>query len=293
LALGLKIPQVNMGYRCNMTCKHCHVSGGPARTEVMDKKTVETVLGVLRDNPIETLDITGGAPELNPSFRTLVAGARHAGRHVIVRTNLTIFLEEGMGDLPEYYRDQNVELIASLPYYLEDGVDRVRGSGVFRKSISALQKLNSLGYGSEASGPPLSLVFNPQGIFLPPPQSSLEAEYRRELKDQFGISFTHLYTFANMPIGRFRDFLAKTGHLEKYLARLSGAFNPRTLEGIMCRHLISVGWDGTLYDCDFNRLPESRRPRSPHINEFDYGAVPEEDRRGRPLFGCTARQDRR
>jgi radical SAM/Cys-rich protein len=292
-ALDLKILQVNLGYRCNMACKHCHVSGGPARTEVMDAHTAEQVLRVLVDNPFDTLDLTGGAPELNASFHMLVTGARNAGKHVIARTNLTIFFEEGMEDLPGFYRDRNVELIASLPYYLEDGVDRVRGSGAFKKSIEALRKLNSLGYGIESSRPSLSLVYNPQGVFLPPAQCSLEAEYRRELKTQFGISFTHLYTFANMPIGRFRDFLVRTGNLEKYAVKLSGAFNPLTLDGIMCRHLINVGWDGTLYDCDFNQIAGvSTAPDVPrHIDHFDYAAL---SRRriavDEHCYGCTAGQ---
>ena len=292
-ALDINILQVNLGYRCNMACKHCHVSAGPSRTEVMDRKTAEKVLRVLLDNPFETLDLTGGAPELNPSFRMLVAGARNAGKHVIARTNLTIIFEEGMADLPEFYRDSDVELIASLPYYLEDGVDRVRGIGAFGKSITALQTLNALGYGKESSGPSLSLVYNPQGMFLAPAQCTLEAEYKRELKDRFGVSFTRLYTFANMPIGRFREFLIKTGNLDKYLEKLSTAFNPATLDGIMCRHLVNVGWDGTLFDCDFNQVlghkTVSDVPR--HINNFDFAALA-----GRAIavddhcFGCTAGQ---
>jgi len=292
-ALDINILQVNLGYRCNMACKHCHVSAGPSRTEVMGRKTAEKVLRVLLDNPFETLDLTGGAPELNPSFRMLVAGARNAGKHVIARTNLTIIFEEGMEDLPEFYRDSDVELIASLPYYLEEGVDRVRGSGAFGKSIKALQTLNALGYGKESSGPSLSLVYNPQGMFLAPAQCALEGEYKRELKDRFGVSFTRLYTFTNMPIGRFREFLVRTGNLVKYLEKLSAAFNPATLDGIMCRHLVNVGWDGTLFDCDFNQVlghkTASDVPR--HIDDFDFAALA-----GRAIavddhcFGCTAGQ---
>jgi radical SAM/Cys-rich protein len=292
-ALDIKILQVNLGYRCNMTCKHCHVSGGPARTEVMDAETAGRVLRVFLDNPIDALDITGGAPELNPNFRMLVTEANKAGRRVIVRTNLTIFSEEGMGDLAEFYRDRNVELIASLPYYLEDGVDRVRGGGAFRKSVEVLRKLNSLGYGDGPSGLSLCLVYNPQGMFLAPAQCVLEAEYKRELKNRFGISFTRLYTFTNMPVGRFKDFLARTGNLDKYLGQLSSAFNPSNLDGIMCRHLVNVGWNGNLYDCDFNQaLGLSTTPDAPrHISGFDYAALSHrtiavDDH----CYGCTAGQ---
>jgi radical SAM/Cys-rich protein len=292
-ALDLKILQVNLGYRCNMACKHCHVSAGPARTEAMSATTAEKVLRVFLENPFETLDLTGGAPELNQSFAMLVTGARDAGKHVIARTNLTIFLEQGMEYLPRFYRDRDVELIASLPYYLEDGVDRVRGGGTFRKSIEALQTLNALGYGRESAGPPLSLVYNPQGMFLAPAQCALEAEYKRELKDRFNVSFTRLYTFTNMPIGRFRDFLVRTGNWEKYLNKLFAAFNPATLDGIMCRQLINVGWDGSLFDCDFNQVlgqkTASGVPR--HIDRFDYASLA-----GRSIavddhcYGCTAGQ---
>lgn len=291
-ATDLKILQVNLGYRCNMTCTHCHVAGGPERTEVMDKGTVEQVLRVFLDNPFESLDITGGAPELNPYFRTLVSEACKAGRHVMVRTNLTIFFEEGMRDIPEFYRDQRVEVIASLPYYLEEGVDRVRGGGAFKKSIDALKRLNSLGYGGEPSGLPLSLVYNPQGAFLAPVQGTLEVEYKRELKDRFGIFFTP-FTFTNMPLGRFRDFLTRTGNFDHYVKKLSDAFNPANLDGIMCRQMVSVGWDGGIYDCDFNQiLTLAVAPNVPrHINDFDFNvlanrAISVDDH----CFGCTAGQ---
>jgi radical SAM/Cys-rich protein len=292
-AKDLKILQVNLGYQCNMVCKHCHVSGGPERTEAMDHKTAKQVLNVLLNNDLKTLDITGGAPELNPSFRMLVTEARKSGRLVIVRTNLTIFFEEGMADLHEFYRDQQVELVASLPYYLEDSVDRVRGNGTFRKSIQALQRLNSLGYGRESSGLLLSLVYNPQGVYLAPDQHTLESEYKRELQDQFGISFAHLYTFVNMPIGRFKEFLVRNATLGKYKEKLAAAFNPLTLDGIMCRHLVNVGWDGRLYDCDFNQVlgiaSSSDAPR--HISHYEHGTLSKrrimvDDH----CYGCTAGQ---
>ena len=285
--------QVNIGYQCNLTCKHCHIAAGPLRTERMDKYTVDEVLQVLSGRPINILDITGGAPELNPHFRYLVREARNLGRHVIVRTNLAIFYEEGNADLPEFYRDYDVELVASLPYYLEDNVDRVRGSGTFKKCIGALQKLNSLGYGNGAGGKNLSLVFNPQGAFLPPAQRILEEEYKKELQSRFNVSFNRLYTFTNMPIGRFKDFLVRTGSLEKYMDKLACAFNPETLDIIMCRHLISVRWDGALFDCDFNQvlgLPvDSGAPA--HIRDFDHGRlVTRLIEVGDHCFGCSAGQ---
>jgi radical SAM/Cys-rich protein len=292
-ALQSKILQVNLGYRCNMSCKHCHVAGGIMRHEAMDRDTAERVLHVLIGNPFEILDLTGGAPELNPSFRWLVAEARKAGRHVIARTNLTIFYEQGMEYLPEFYLDHNVELIASLPYYLEDAVDRVRGSGTFTKSIGSLRKLNSLGYGKESTGLIINLVYNPQGMFLAPSQCTLETEYKKELEDRFGVVFNRLYTFTNMPIGRFKDFLVRTNSLNKYLEKLESAFNPATLDGIMCRYLVNVGWDGKLYDCDFNQVlglsTSSGVPR--HINEFDFQALAERTIAVHDhCYGCTAGQ---
>lgn len=292
-ALELTTLQVNVGYQCNLACKHCHVAAGPARTEIMDKDTIDAVLRALSGSPLSILDITGGAPELNPSFRYLVKEARSLGRRVIVRTNLSIFCEEGMANLPEFCHDYDVELVASLPCYLEDNVDRVRGIGTFKKCIAALRKLNSLGYGNVTGGKNLSLVYNPQGAFLPPAQDTLEEEYKKELKSRFNISFNRLYTFTNMPIGRFKDFLDRTGSLEKYMDKLTCAFNPKTLDTIMCRHLISVGWDGALFDCDFNQvlgLPvDSCAPA--HIRDFDYARLATRliDVRDH-CFGCTAGQ---
>lgn len=292
-ALEVTTLQVNVGYQCNLACKHCHVAAGPARTEIMDKDTMDAVLRALSGSPLSILDITGGAPELNPSFRYLVKEARSLGRRVIVRTNLSIFCEEGMANLPEFYYDYDVELVASLPCYLEDNVDRVRGIGTFKKCIAALRKLNSLGYGNGTGGKNLSLVYNPQGAFLPPAQDTLEEEYKKELKSRFNISFNRLYTFTNMPIGRFKDFLDRTGSLEKYMDKLTCAFNPKTLDTIMCRHLISVGWDGALFDCDFNQilgLPvDSGAPA--HIRDFDYARLATRliDVRDH-CFGCTAGQ---
>lgn len=245
--------QVNVGYRCNLACKHCHVEGGPDRTEVMSSETIDAVLAAMHSGRMQTLDITGGAPELNPHFPLLAEEALNAGCRVIVRTNLAICFEEGMEDLFAWYERTPVEIVASLPSCRPEQVDRVRGSGIFEKSIAALRKLNCLGYGGD-NGRRLHLVFNPSGAFFPPEQLSLEAEYKKELFTNFGVSFNRLFTFVNMPIGRFRQFLARTGNLDKYMTELADAFNPETLCGLMCRHQISVGWDGRLYDCDFNQL---------------------------------------
>ena len=270
---GVETLQVNVGYQCNQACSHCHIEAGPARNESMTRETADLVLRVLAENPVGTMDITGGEPELNPNFRHLVTGARSLGRRVIVRTNLSILSVAGMEDLPEFYRDNDVELVASMPCYLEENVDRARGSGTFRKCISALRRLNSLGYGRDENRP-LHLVYNPAGPFLPPPQASLEQDYKRELGSRYGISFHKLYTFTNMPIGRFRDQLSRTGELERYTTMLACSFNPQTLDRLMCRKLISVGWDGNLSDCDFNqvlRLPV--RTAQAHIRQFDHAAL--------------------
>jgi radical SAM/Cys-rich protein len=220
----------------------------------MGKETAEAILRVLSNGDIGILDITGGAPELNPHFRDLVTTARKMGIRVFARTNLTVFFEEGMRDLPEFYRDNTVELIASLPCYSEQNVDSVRGKGAFRKSIDALRTLNRLGYGDGVSGLKLHLVYNPGGAFLAPSQKKLEEDYKKQLFSMFGISFDRLYTYANMPLGRFRDHLIRTNGLAPYMKKLEDAFNPSNLDGLMCRHLISVGWDGRLYDCDFNQI---------------------------------------
>jgi radical SAM/Cys-rich protein len=291
--LDLKVLQVNTGYRCNLACKHCHISGSPARREVMNAKIAEKVIRVVTENPFETLDITGGAPELNPTLRTIITETKKAEKSVTVRTNLTIFFEQGLEFYPEWYRKQSVDLIASLPYYLEDSVDRIRGIGTYKKSIEALKILNGLGYGIDSTGPSLSLVYNPQGMFLAPSQCSLETEYRRELKERFGISFTRLYTLTNMPIGRFREYLVRTGNFDKYMDKLAAAFNPVTLSGIMCRHLVSVGWDGALYDCDFNQvLGCATTVGAPkNIDDFDYAALANRSISvGDHCYGCTAGQ---
>jgi radical SAM/Cys-rich protein len=293
VACSIEVLQVNLGYKCNMSCKHCHVAAGPSRDEEMDIRTVKEVLAALRRSRIAVLDITGGAPELNPHFRFLVTEAKKAEAHVICRTNLTIFFEEGMADLPEFFSDNSLEVIASLPYYLESDVDRVRGKETFQKSIRAIAKLNGLGYGKGLPEKKLNLVYNPPGAFLPPSQCSLETEYRKELGARFGISFDKLYTFTNMPAGRFRDFLDRTNTLGKYIEKLSSAFNPRTLDGLMCRRLISVGWDGVLYDCDFNQSGGLNISRNcpQQIRDFDYERLANREiMTADHCYGCTAGQ---
>jgi radical SAM/Cys-rich protein len=283
--------QTNVGKLCNQACKHCHVDASPSRTEIMTRETAEQVIEAVRNFRIPTVDITGGAPELNPSFRYLVRETRALGAHVIVRHNLTVMFEPAQDDLPEFFRDMSVEVVSSLPYFLEEQTDAQRGHGVFKKSIIALRRLNAVGYGIENSGQVLNLVYNPVGAFLPPPQKSIEADFKRELMTRYGISFNQLFTITNMPIKRFLDYLRRTGNEERYMRKLVEAFNPVTVDGLMCRNLVSVDWTGRLYDCDFNQMLElGVAPELPQtIVDFD----PEKFARRRIMtgshcFGCTA-----
>lgn len=247
--------QVNVGRLCNMACHHCHVEAGPKRKEIMPRAVAERVIDLLATNlGIRTLDLTGGAPELNPHFRWMVREARRLDRHVIDRCNLTVLFEQGQEDLGEVLVSHRVHVVASLPCYLQGNVDRQRGGGTFAKSIRALRQLNALGYGEDGSDLQLDLVYNPVGAFLPPPQSSLEARYRDELQVRFGVAFNRLLTITNMPIKRFAGLLERTGQFEAYMSLLVNHFNPATLPGLMCRSLVSVAWDGALYDCDFNQM---------------------------------------
>lgn len=243
--------QLNVGLRCNLACRHCHVESSPTRTEEMSWETMELVLHAAQLAQARTIDITGGAPEMNPSFRRLVVEARRRGHEVMVRTNLTIALEPGYEDLPRFFRGERVHLVASLPCYLEANVDRQRGRRVYVESVEVLRRLNHEGFGIEPELP-LDLVFNPGGASLPPPQAQLEEDYRRELARLFGLRFTRLHALANMPIGRFQRDLEKAGQGEAYLGMLRAAFNPATIEPLMCRHQVHVGHDGALHDCDFN-----------------------------------------
>lgn len=283
--------QINVGKLCNQACRHCHVDAGPHRTERMGRKVADRIIELLaKTSGLECLDITGGAPELNPNFRYLVREARALGRAVIDRSNLTVFFVEGQADLPEFLASQEVEITASLPCYLEQNVDRQRGAGVFQRSIEALRRLNALGYGRDPALA-LNLVYNPLGPVLPPPQANLERDYKRELAARYGLVFNRLYTITNMPIARFLHDLRASGREGEYLQTLQSNFNPAAVEGLMCRTLLSVGWDGRLYDCDFNQmldLPLSD-PRAPHIRQFDYVMLRQRGiRTAAHCFGCTA-----
>ena len=249
----LETLQVNLGYRCNQSCVHCHVNAGPNRKEMMDRATLELIPEVVKSRAVRTLDLTGGAPELHEGFRWLVGEATHLGVHVIDRCNLTILFEPGQEDLAEFLARNRVEIVASLPCYSAENVDRQRGEGVFDKSIAALQQLNALGYGREGSGLVLNLVYNPQGPVLPPGQVELEADYKRELLDHFGIVFNGLFVLANMPIQRFGSMLVSKRRFDAYMRLLKENYAAGNLENVMCRNLVSVDWRGHLYDCDFNQ----------------------------------------
>jgi radical SAM/Cys-rich protein len=251
---ALRTLQVNLGYRCNQTCQHCHVNAGPNRTEALDADNAELIVQLLRRGNIETLDLTGGAPELNPHFRDLVRKARAAGVRVIDRCNLSILFEAGQQDLADFLAAQRVDVTASLPCYTEDNVDAQRGDGVFEKSIQALQWLNRLGYGDPDSGLVLDLVYNPLGPHLPPPQQQLEQDYKRLLGERYGIVFNRLLTIANMPIQRFGSMLVSKGRFDDYMALLRSSHRDGNLDGVMCRDTVSVDWQGYLYDCDFNQM---------------------------------------
>ncbi|MFX4263025.1 arsenosugar biosynthesis radical SAM (seleno)protein ArsS [Pelotomaculum propionicicum] len=272
---SISVLQVNVGKVCNLSCKHCHVEAGPARTESMSRETAASCLNALDNSGIPTLDITGGAPELNPHLTWLIEETARMGRKVMVRTNLTVLDQKDYAHLPEFYAGHNVEVNASLPYYMGRNTDRQRGEGVFDTSIRVLRRLNKLGYGLEQSRLALNLVYNPGGAFLPPAQHAVEADFERELMCRYGIAFTRLFTLTNVPVGRFLNFLTESGNMEEYMARLSGAFNPAAAGQVMCTSQISVGWDGRLYDCDFNQMldlpcaPESSR----HIDDFNMEAL--------------------
>jgi radical SAM/Cys-rich protein len=286
--------QVNVGKMCNQTCRHCHVDAGPDRTEIMTPETMDVCVEVVRRNGIRTVDLTGGAPEMNPHFRPFVEKLREAGAHVIVRCNLTILLHgKAYEDLPQFFAKHRVQVVSSLPFYEAGSTDRQRGLGVFTKSIEALRRLNAVGYGDPESGLELDLVYNPVGAFLPAPQAALERDFKAKLKATYGIRFNRLFAITNLPVSRFLEFLLETEGLEAYLQKLAQAYNPVAAAGVMCRNLVSVGWDGQLYDCDFNQMlalpvtPTSHR----HLRDFDKVVL---ERRaivvGQHCYGCTAGQ---
>ncbi len=284
--------QVNLGYKCNQSCLHCHVNAGPRRKEQMDAKTIDLVIDVLSNNDIQTLDLTGGAPELNPHFRNLVERTRAMGVHVIDRCNLTILLEPGQADTAEFLATHQVEVVASLPCYLEENVDAQRGKNAHQGSILGLKKLNALGYGQPGSGLALNLVYNPSGPSLPPSQEQLQADYERELKARYGIVFNQLFTIANMPIARFGSTLVSTGGLSEYMDLLRSTHQDQNLEHIMCLDLISVDYLGYLYDCDFNQMLGMNireREKRLHLRDFSLIKSPYQPIAvAEHCYGCTA-----
>ena len=290
---GTTILQVNVGKMCNQTCKHCHVDAGPDRKEVMTRETMQLCLEALRQSPqITTVDLTGGAPEMNPDFRWFVEELSGLGRQVIVRCNLTIILaNKKYHDLPEFFKQHGVHVVSSLPYFQASRTDAQRGDGVFEKSIKALQLLNEVGYGQAGTGLQLDLVYNPSGAFLPSGQKSLEAEFKRRLKSGYNIDFNSLFCITNLPVSRYLEYLVKSGNYDSYMQKLIDAFNPVAAAGVMCRNTVSVGWDGYLYDCDFNQMLELKVEHNApqHIRDFDGTAL---DKRSIVLnqhcYGCTA-----
>lgn len=286
-ASDLKIFQMNIGKWCNQACKHCHVDASPKRTEFMNREVIDQCLDVIGKTPsIEIVDITGGAPEGNPDFAYLVQGCKNLGKRVIDRCNLTILETEGFSWLYSFLAENEVEIVSSLPHFASHRTNQQRGDGVFEKSIIALQKLNAMGYGKNLK---IDLVYNPTGLFLSGSQSQLEKEYKKTLKEKYNIKFNHLICINNMPINRFRSALERNGKLEEYMDMLIQAYNPLTLEGLMCRHQISVGYDGYLYDCDFNQMLEIKTEPISHIRDFDFNRlVTREILLDDHCFGCTA-----
>ena len=289
---GVEIFQVNIGKMCNQVCRHCHVDAGPDRREIMTPETMQQCITVLQENPsLQTVDITGGAPEMNPNFRWFVEEISKLNRHIIVRCNLTIILaNKKYYDLPDFYKQHQVEVVSSLPFYTQDRTDRQRGNGVFEDSIKALQMLNNSGYGQENTGLILNLVYNPAGAFLPASQAALEKEYKEALLKRYNITFNNLFTITNMPISRYLDYLLNSGNYESYMQKLVTAYNPTAATNVMCRNTISVGWDGYLYDCDFNQMLELKVcGNSKHISRFNIDDLNRRDIIiGQHCYGCTA-----
>ena len=290
--VGIDIFQVNVGKMCNQVCKHCHVDAGPDRKEIMTRETMQQILDAMEGMPVKTVDLTGGAPEMNPDFRWFVERLSARGVDIIVRCNLTIILANPKyHDLPEFFKKHRVNVVSSLPSFTARRTDAQRGDGVFGKSIEALKMLNEVGYGMEGSGLKLDLVFNPSGAYLPDDQAILQAEFKSRLKDGYDIEFNDLFTITNLPVSRFLDYLLNSGNYEDYMNELANAFNPMAAEGVMCRNMISIGWDGALYDCDFNQMLELQlEGNSPkHIKDFDWQKVlNREIIINQHCYGCTA-----
>lgn len=286
-----EILQINLGKMCNQTCRHCHVDAGPDRTEIMTRQTMQEILAKIPGSPISTLDLTGGAPELNPEFRWFVDELMKFKKHLMVRSNLTIIVSnKKYHDLPEFFRHHDIEIIASLPYFSANRTNAQRGEGVFEKSVQALKMLNKAGYGSENSNLKLNLVYNPTGAFLPGNQQGLEREFKNRLQAEHGIVFNNLFTITNLPISRFLDYLISTGNLESYMHKLVNAFNPAASEKLMCRNTLSIGWDGSLFDCDFNQMLDlSLNHGMNHIKDLNWRSLEgREIITNRHCFGCTA-----
>lgn len=292
LPTGIQTFQINVGKMCNQVCRHCHVDAGPDRKEIMTQETMQTCLDVLDNNPqLTTVDLTGGAPEMNPHFRWFVTELSARQRHIIVRCNLTIIrANKKYYDLPAFYKTLGVEVVSSLPFYTQDRTDRQRGNGVFEDSIKALQMLNEVGYGLPGTGLQLNLVYNPAGAFLPPSQQSLAREYKEALLREFGIQFNELFAITNLPVARYLEYLLQTGNYERYMGKLMDAYNPSAAAGVMCRNTISIGWDGYLYDCDFNQMLDLKVAcPGQHISAFNLTEL--QDREiilGQHCYGCTA-----
>ncbi|MFY8036414.1 MAG: arsenosugar biosynthesis radical SAM (seleno)protein ArsS [Cyclobacteriaceae bacterium] len=289
----IEIFQINIGYMCNQVCKHCHVDAGPDRKEIMTRETMQQCLDVMEHAKIKTLDITGGAPEMNPDFRWLVSEAHKRGvQEIIVRSNLTIFsANPKFNDLPEFFKQHGVRVCSSLPFYNADKTDRQRGEGVFSDSIKGLQMLNAVGYGKEGSGLILDLVYNPTGAFLPGDQKALERDFKKELKNHFNIDFNQLFTITNIPISRFLDFLIESGNYEGYMEKLVNAFNPAAVAGVMCKNTISIDWQGNMYDCDFNQMLglKVEKKAGQHIREFSLASLQNREIViNQHCFACTA-----
>jgi radical SAM/Cys-rich protein len=288
---SIEVLQINVGRKCNQSCRHCHVDAGPDRTEMMSDAVMDRCLEIIEGTDIPVVDVTGGAPELHRRWRELVERATAAGKHVMDRCNLTITLLPNYSYLPEFFARHRVEVVASLPHYRQKSTDSQRGDGVFEESIEALRRLNALGYGREGTGLVLNLVTNPVGTFLPGRQQALEADWKRQMRRLYGIEFNRLFTITNMPISRFLEFLQESGRVEEYMERLVAAYNPAAAAGVMCRNTLSIGWDGRLYDCDFNQMLEL--PVHPHaprtVFDFDLAALAEREIvLGPHCFGCTA-----
>ena len=290
--VGIDIFQVNVGKMCNQVCKHCHVDAGPDRKEIMTRDTMQQILDAMDSMPVKTVDLTGGAPEMNPDFRWFVEELSKKGAEIIVRCNLTIILANPKyHDLPDFFKKHKVNVVSSLPSFTARRTDAQRGDGVFNKSIEALKMLNAVGYGKEGTGLQLDLVYNPSGAYLPDDQSILESEFKGRLKDGFDIDFNNLYSITNLPVSRFLDYLLNSGNYEDYMSELANAFNPIAAEGVMCRNMVSVGWDGYLYDCDFNQMLDLKLNHGApnHIKDFDWQKVlNREIIINQHCFGCTA-----